>query len=183
MYLQILTLLENGPKTVPPECAYTFEYSNVLFVVLDGNLPASDQAPWLEEQLAKSNATWKIALFHQPVYSAGPRRDNPEIRMLWGSLFDKYHLDLALQGHDHSYLRTYPMFGGERVATPAEGTIYIVSFSGMKMYELGEHDYTEFGMEHVPTYQVLDIDVETNTLTYKAYDVEGTVRDEFVIQK
>ena len=183
MYLEIFTLLENGPKTVPPECAYSFEYSNVLFVVLDGNLPASDQAPWLEEQLANSKATWKIAMFHQPVYSAGPRRDNPEIRMLWGSLFDKYHLDLALQGHDHSYLRTYPMFEGERVATAAEGTIYIVSFSGMKMYELGEHDYTEFGMERVPTYQVIDIDAETNTLTYKAYDVEGTVRDEFVIQK
>jgi len=53
----------------------------------------------------------------------------------------------------------------------------------MKMYELGEHEYTEVGMANVPTYQVLDIDAETHTLTYRAYDVDGVVRDEFVIDK
>ncbi|HQH70137.1 MAG TPA: metallophosphoesterase family protein [Candidatus Hydrogenedentes bacterium] len=183
LYLEMFTLPENGPTTIPPECGYAFEYSDVLFVVLDGNLPASDQAQWLEEQLAGSDATWKFVMFHQPVYSAGPYRDNPEIRELWGALFDKYHVDLALQGHDHAYLRSYPMFDGKRVSSPAEGTIYIVSFSGMKMYELGEHEYTEVGMANVPTYQVLDIDAETHTLTYRAYDVDGVVRDEFVIDK
>jgi hypothetical protein len=105
------------------------------------------------------------------------------VRQLWGALFDKYRVDLALQGHDHAYLRTYPMFDGKRVGSPAEGTIYIVSVSGTKFYDQGDFDYTEFGMTNVPTYQVLDIEIGEDTLKYKAYDIEGKVRDEFVIEK
>jgi 3',5'-cyclic AMP phosphodiesterase CpdA len=183
MYLELFDLPENGPKTIPAECGYSFAYSNALFVVLDSNLPAADQAEWLEEQLANSDATWKIAVYHHPAYSSGPRRDNPEVRQLWGALFDKYRVDLALQGHDHAYLRTYPMFDGKRVGSPAEGTIYIVSVSGTKFYDQGDFDYTEFGMTNVPTYQVLDIEIGEDTLKYKAYDIEGKVRDEFVIEK
>jgi len=38
-----------------------------------------------------------------------------------GALFDKYHVDMALQGHDHAYLRTYPMNNQERVDSPQKG--------------------------------------------------------------
>jgi len=92
-------------------------------------------------------------------------------------------MDLALQGHDHAYLRTWPMHGEKRAASPKEGTIYIVSVSGTKYYEQGNFDYTEFGMTNVSTYQVLDIRIDGDKLTYKAYDGEGKVRDEFVIEK
>jgi hypothetical protein len=102
---------------------------------------------------------------------------------LWGSLFDKYHVDLALQGHDHAYLRTYPMNAGKRVESPAEGTVYIVSNSGSKFYEQGDHDYTEVGMTNVSLYQVLDLTIEDDTLIYKSFDKTGTVKDEFVIKK
>ncbi len=183
MYLELFDLPDNGPDTIPNECAYSFTYSNALFVVLDSNLPAEDQTAWLEAQLANSDATWKIVVYHHPAYSSGPRRDNTEVRTLWGALFDKYRVDLALQGHDHAYLRTYPMFDGKRVDSPAEGTIYIVSVSGTKYYDQGEYDYTEFGMTNVSTYQVLDVEIGEDTLTYKAYDIDGAVKDEFVIEK
>ena len=101
----------------------------------------------------------------------------------WTPLFDKYHVDLALQGHDHAYLRTYPMKDKKRVGSAAEGTIYLVSVSGTKFYEQGKHDYTEFGMTNVATYQLLDITIEEDRLVYKAYDIDGKVRDEFVIEK
>lgn len=183
MYLELFDLPENGPAGLPPERAYAFHYSNALFVVLDSNLPAESQTEWLEEQLAATEATWKFVVYHHPAYSSGPRRDNADIRALWGTLFDKYHVDLALQGHDHAYLRTWPMRDQKRVDSPSEGTIYIVSVSGTKFYEQGEFDYTEFGMTNVSTYQVLDIQIDGNRLAYKAYDIEGSVRDEFVIEK
>ncbi len=183
MYLDLFDLPDNGPSTIPTERTYAFEYSNAIFIVLDSNLPAQEQTGWLEEQLAGTDATWKFVVYHHPAYSSGPRRDNPEVRNLWGALFDQYHVDVALQGHDHAYLRTYPMKNQERVDSPAEGTIYIVSVSGIKFYEQGEFDYTEFGMTNVSTYQVLDIEVSGDTLQYKAYDVDGTVRDEFIIEK
>lgn len=183
LYLRHFDLLKNGPSTIEPEKAYSFTYSNALFVVLDSNMPAAQQTEWLEEQLANTDATWKFVVYHHPAYSSGPGRNNPEIRKLWGALFDKYHVDVALQGHDHAYLRTYPMHNEQRVATPAEGTIYIVSVSGTKYYDQGDFDYTEFGMTNVSTYQLLDIEISDDKLTYRAYDMQGEKRDEFTIEK
>lgn len=183
MYLHLFDLPTNGPEGVTPERVYSFTYSNALFLVLDSNVAPADQVEWIEEQLKNSDATWKFAIYHHPAYSSGPRRDNLEVRELWGALFDKYHVDLALQGHDHAYLRTWPMKGGKKVDSPAEGTIYIVSNSGAKFYDQGEFDYTEVGLTNLSMYQVLDLRIDGNKLTYKAYDIEGNLRDEFVIEK
>jgi hypothetical protein len=183
LYLEQFTLPTNGPKTIDPEKAYSFSYSNAFFVVLDSNLPPETQTEWLDAELTASNATWKFVVYHHPSYSSGPNRDNPEIRTLWGDIFDKHHVDVALQGHDHAYLRTYPMKAGTRVNSPAEGTIYVVSVSGTKFYEQALHDYTEFGMTNTSTYQVLDVLISGNKLIYRAHDLDGNVLDEFTIEK
>lgn len=183
LYLEQFTLPTNGPDTIDPEKAYSFSYSNAFFVVLDSNLPPETQTEWLDAELSASDATWKFVVYHHPSYSSGPRRDNPEIRKLWGDIFDKHHVDVALQGHDHAYLRTYPMKAGNRVESPAEGTIYIVSVSGTKFYDQAPHDYTEFGMTNTSTYQVLDILIFGDKLIYKAHDLDGNVLDEFTIEK
>jgi acid phosphatase type 7 len=183
LFLQLFELPENGPATIGKERAYSFEYSNTLFVILDSNLDPVDQAPWLEEQLSRSKAVWKFVVYHHPAYSSAPERDNKKLREVWGPIFDKHHVDLALQGHDHAYLRTYPMKGEKRVASPKEGTVYIVSVSGTKHYKQAERDYTQFGMTNVSTYQVLDIQISGNRLVYRACDQDGNLRDELVIEK
>ncbi len=183
MYLEIMNLLENGPDNVEKERAYSFEYSNALFVILDSNLPADQQTAWLDKTLAESKATWKFAVYHHPAYSSAPSRDNGDIRKNWGDLFDKHHVDVALQGHDHAYLRTYPMRDGKRVSSAKDGTIYIVSVSGTKMYKQDKRDYTEFGMTNTPTYQTLDIQISGNRLLYRAYDIDGNLKDTFTIEK
>jgi len=184
MYLDVFDLPKNGPaEGITPERAYTLNYSNAIFIVLDTNVPPQTQTDWLEEQLANTDATWKFVVYHHPAYSSSPGRDNPHIRKSWGTLFDKYQVDLALQGHDHAYLRTYPMYNDARVDSPAEGTIYIVSVSGTKYYDQDGRDYTEFGMTNTSTYQVLDITIDGNKLEYTAYDMDGAVRDRFVIEK
>ena len=116
-------------------------------------------------------------------WSSGGNHDNEDVRKLWTPIFDKYHVDLALQGHDHAYLRTYPMRGQKRVATAKDGTVYVISISGTKHYEQPPHDYTEVGLTKFSTYQVLDIQIAGNRLVYRAHDVDGQVRDEFVIEK
>jgi len=183
LYLKLFGLMQNGPANVERERAYAFEYSNALFVVLDSNLDPVTQTAWLEEQLARSKAKWKFVTYHHPAYSSLPKRDNVKLRELWTPLFDKYHVDMALQGHDHAYLRTYPMKGQKQVGSPAEGTVYIVSVSGTKLYEQDKRDYTEFGMTNVATYQVLDIQIEGDRLIYRAYDTDGKLRDELIIDK
>jgi len=184
LYLDMFCLPENGPEGMPPERAYSFRYSNALFVVLDSNLPAEDQRPWLEQQLSTSNTTWKFVMYHHPAYSASPKRDNPEIREQWCGLFDKYHVDVAFQGHDHAYLRTPPMKGGKEVSSTGDGTIYVVSVAGDKFYEAGDFDYAAVAFEDTPTWQVVNIETgSTDTLTYQAYDLDGNLRDEFTIEK
>ena len=90
---------------------------------------------------------------------------------------------MALQGHDHAYLRTYPMKGGKAVNSPKDGTVYVVSVSGTKMYEQDAQDYIEFGMTNTATYQVLDIQISGDRLVYRAYDIDGGRRDELIIEK
>jgi 3',5'-cyclic AMP phosphodiesterase CpdA len=183
LYLDQFALPRNGPAGLEPERAYSFEYANALFVILDSNLDPQKQAAWLEEKLSQTKATWKFVVYHHPAYSSGGNRDNEDVRAAWTPLFDKYHVDLALQGHDHAYLRTYPLKANKRVASPKDGTVYIISVSGTKMYKQEKHDYTEFGMTNVATYQVLDIQISGNRLVYRAYDIDGKLRDELVIEK
>lgn len=183
-YLKLFALPENGPKTIPAEHAYSFTYGNALFIVLDSNQEPETQTAWLEEQLKNSTAVWKFVSYHHPAYSSATSRDNPEIRRLWGDIFDKYHVDIAFQGHDHAYLRSFPMKAGKPVATFAEGTVYLVSVSGLKFYEQGAYTYSAKNFAKTSTYQVVDIETTPkNRLSYRAYDVDGNVKDEFVIEK
>jgi hypothetical protein len=95
-----------------------------------------------------------------------------------------YHVDIAFQGHDHAYMRTHPMRGGQVVSSPAEGTIYLVAVAGTKYYKQEKHDYTAVGTMNTPTFQVIDIETAGgDKLTYRAFDVDGMLRDELVIDK
>jgi acid phosphatase type 7 len=183
LYLRQFTLPTNGPPEAGPERAYAFQYSNALFLILDSNQPPETQSAWIEERLAESDATWKFVVYHHPAYSSAPGRDNLALRHAWTPIFERHRVDIALQGHDHAYLRTYPMRGGEPVEDPGEGTIYIVSVSGTKMYAQADREYTAFGMTNVSTYQVLDIQISGDRLVYRAYDIDGELRDEIVIEK
>jgi len=183
LYLKNFHLPLNGPAELELERAYSFEYGNALFVVLDSNLPPEKQTPWLEAQLKQSQATWKFVMFHHPIYSSKSTRNNAEIREAWVPIFDKYHVDLVLQGHDHAYLRTFPMKNNRRMDAPKDGTIYVVSVSGTKMYDQGEYDYKQIGFVETSTFQILDIQLSKNRLLYRSYDTDGDKVDEFEIVK
>ncbi|HOE66643.1 MAG TPA: metallophosphoesterase family protein [Candidatus Hydrogenedentes bacterium] len=183
MFLHFFPAPHNGPKALPTGHAYSFTYGNALFVVLDSNQEVRDQTPWIEQQLAQTKATWKFALFHHPVYSSKDNRDNEEVRDHWKPIFDQYHLDMALQGHDHAYLRTYPMRNDKRATADEGGVYYVVAVSGTKFYKQEPHDYAEIGFENTPTYQVIDIATNPNRFTYRAYDAQGNVKDEVILVK
>ena len=183
LYLESFALGTNGPKDLPPERAYSFRYGSALFVVLDSNEELEKQTPWLERQLADTDAVWKLVTYHHPAYSSAPDRDNAYVRETWGALFDKYHVDMALQGHDHAYLRTYPMNDGMRVASAKDGTYYVVSVSGTKYYEQQARDYAEVAFTKTSTYQVIDVSTAPDRLSYRCLDFDGKVRDEVQIEK
>jgi acid phosphatase type 7 len=189
LYRSYFALPRNGPATVEPGLVYHFETGSAIFAVLDSTLAVSDpeaarrQAEWLDAVLTGCRAPWKFVMFHHPAYPSHPSRDNPELRRVWVPIFDKHHVDLVLQGHDHAYLRTYPMRGGSPQATATEGTIYVVSVAGDKFYDQIQREYIEVGLTGTPTYQTIEIDDVENRLTYRAWTDTGEIADRLVITK
>jgi hypothetical protein len=189
LYRAFFSLPENGPEGVAPGLVYSFEYADAFIAVLDSTsalyepATARRQADWLDARLARTRASWKFVMFHHPVYASHPTRESPSLRAAWEPVFDRHHVDLVLQGHDHAYLRSYPMRAGHRVASPAEGTVYVVSVSGDKYYDQNERDYTALGLTQRSTYQTIDIEPDERRLVYRVWDTNGREFDRLVIEK
>lgn len=187
LYTRFFELPRNGPPEIAPGLVYGFTYGDAFVAILDSTLATSSrrlarvQAEWLNTALATTTARWKLVMFHHPVYASHAWRTYPTLANDWGPVFDRHHVDLVLQGHDHAYLRTYPMRSGERVAASAEGTTYVVSVSGEKFCEQDPRGYAEAALTNVATYQTIDVDADR--LVYRAWDLQGRERDRLVIEK
>jgi hypothetical protein len=176
------TLPENGPHGLE-ETAYFFDYQGVRFVMLNGNEKIEEQAQWLDRILSENPQPWTIAGIHQPVYSTVRFRDDSKRQSLLVPIFDKHSVDLVLQGHDHTYCRSYKIKNGVRVKDNEKGTVYVVSVSGPKYYKLDTpHQELMAKMEtDRQLFQVIHIDHDR--LHYEAFDVTGDLYDSFVLEK
>lgn len=186
LYRTFFALPENGPR---PDLVYSVEIGDVFLAVLDSTAAVFDpnearrQADWLDERLKATRRTWKLVMFHHPIHASHPWRENPSLAKAWGSVFDRNHVDLVLQGHDHAYLRTYPMRDGRRVGSTRDGTIYVVAVSGDKYCDQRDADYAEVGFTGVSTYQTIDVHPREHRLVYKSFDVHRREWDRFTIEK
>jgi hypothetical protein len=88
------------------------------------------QTAWLEHTLAAArrdpSIDWIVVQMHQIACSSSATGNGSDlgIRQAWLPLFDKYQVDLVLNGHDHDYERSFPCRGfdsmaGTEVATGA----------------------------------------------------------------
>jgi hypothetical protein len=79
----------------------------VTALMLDSSMPRmtpaqwEEQKRWIDEQLATTPATWKIACAHHPFFSNGSHGDNGVMQIQWGPIFKKRGLDMYIAGHDH----------------------------------------------------------------------------------
>ena len=85
---------------------YVFKKGDVAFFVLDSNYMDPAQLSWVEQNLKDSNAKWKIAYFHHPLYNDG-RNHGPDLdlRAQLLPLFQKYGVNVVFSGHEHVYER------------------------------------------------------------------------------
>ena len=189
LYRAFFELPRNGPPSFDPELVYNFECGDAFFAMLDSTLAVSDkraaerQAAWLDAALNRTHSTWKLVIFHHPVYPSHPWRNTPNLREHWVPIFDRHHVDLVLQGHDHAYLRTYPLRGHKRVATADAGTTYVVAVSGDKFVDQAHRDYIEVGYTGLATYQTIEIKAQARRMIYRAWSEPGKIVDELVLEK
>jgi hypothetical protein len=100
-------------------------------------------------------------------------------------------VDLVLTGHDHTYARTGQVgkvvdtqnvpSGYQQAYDPAIGTVYVVSVSGPKMYEITKSDFARRVAEDTQLYQVIDID--DAQLRFRAFTATGELYDAFTLEK
>lgn len=91
---------------------YYFTYGNTLFISIDtNNYNVATHENVIKEATEKNpSATWKIVMFHQDIYGSGydhSDSDGMVLRTQLTPVIDKYDIDAVLQGHDHTYSRTY----------------------------------------------------------------------------
>ena len=173
------------------ETVYTVEYQDVLILVLNSTDFLEKQTAYIEEKLSKSDAKWKIVTCHHSVFSPAKGRDFEFARKNWKPLFDKYGVDLVLNGHDHTYSRGHvPVKSQDENKSGNFNTLYITSVSGPKQYKIGLQqldDYKADGYlsnkigEQTQFFQVISI--EDESLIYKAYTALGDEYDMAIITK
>jgi len=78
------------------------------------------QLEWLENELKKSQATWKVVFGHNPVFSNGEHGGHPLMQKHAQLVFERYKIDFYLCGHEHD----------RQLLQPVAGVHYVVSGTG-----------------------------------------------------
>lgn len=178
----------------PRGTVYSFEYGPALFLVLNtGDIPwdaaqtesFNKQIEWMRKEVAKTDKKWKVVAFHKAIYSVGNHAKDTDILQLRKQLypvFDELGIDLVLQGHDHTFMRSYQMYDDKAVegsvpddngmVTDPEGTLYLINNSpGRKYYQVKQdvdkYYADKFSQPDKPVYT--GIDVTQDSLTLKTY--------------
>jgi hypothetical protein len=179
-------LPQNGIKGLEETC-YFFDYNDIRVISIDSDMSdefdwaESGQAQWLDSVLSHNDKKWTALMLHYPFYSTKPSRDNPELRALFGPILEKHQVDIVLQGHDHAYgrgMQDIPSFIDPAKKT---NTMFVVSVSGPKMYDLADRSWMSRRAAKTQLYQILRIDGDR--LNYKAFTATGELYDEFDLIK
>jgi predicted MPP superfamily phosphohydrolase len=127
---------------------YTYTREQMQFFVLDtnGNADMKKQLVWLETELSKSKAAWKVVYGHHPIYSSGHYGDNQVFIESFTPIFQKHNVQLYINGHEHNYERTKVI----------NGTTYLVCGAGAGTRPSGKNKRTAYS---------------AGKLSFAAYDV------------
>jgi hypothetical protein len=172
-------LPENGIAELK-ETVYYIDYQGVRIVVLNSNRMIEEQARWLENILEQNPNHWTVIAFHHPVHPTFYIINDKELDTIWKPIFEKYKVDLILQGHEHIYARGFGS-GPETNTQKAVGPLYITSVSGPKMYEIKHRRWMDRVGENMQLFQV--VSVSRNVLKYRAITVTGELYDAFHLIK
>lgn len=183
-----------------PHRFYDFDWGPVRFLALDTEayepregVPATDpteQRDFAARSLNETDAPWRIAFFHRPLYSTtrSGEKESPEARADLSLILDAGRVDLVLTGHAHSYERSWPLREG-RVAHASnetrqgDGWIHVTSGGG------GRSLYREFGPSaewsatRAAEFHFVLLDITPQRLHAQAIRPDGSVLDDFSIDR
>jgi predicted phosphodiesterase len=153
---------------------YSFNDGPVHFIGLDSNQRNAYrlvQNLWLIHDLRTRNEPFTIVFFHHPLYSSGEEHGNTTLlQKLWGPVFERYHVDIVFNGHDHDYEHSF-----------INGVTYIVTGGGgAPLTNVGHSTWTIYSEK---TFHYCLLVVNSTTLAFQAIKPNGLVFDAFSITK
>ncbi|MGA7006971.1 MAG: metallophosphoesterase [Nitrososphaeraceae archaeon] len=185
---------------------YSFDYGNVHFLAMSSEVPFdkdSKQYSFVNEDLKRASENksinWIVAYIYEMLYTS-PTFHKPTgtIRDIYHPIFDKYHVNLALQAHSHNYQRTYPIKyndkdpsnplisdKNEEEYTNADGTIFnVIGTAGADLHNFtGQAPYV---VKQFQRFGFLDVNITSDGKVMKGTFYEnrdGTDKDLFTITK
>ncbi|HSA73504.1 MAG TPA: metallophosphoesterase [Nitrososphaeraceae archaeon] len=189
---------------------YSYDYKHVHFLVmasLSDYKEGSEQYNFIKQDLEKASqnedTNWVIVSTYKPLYSSPSEHPaDDSLRDAYSPLFEKYGVDLVLNGHNHNYQRTYPLtYNPNESAKPIttsevstgynrgnDGIVFAtVGTGGVNFYSLeGKNPYV--ANQFAGKFGFLNINISNGSphakLTGTFYDNKGSeITDEFTIEK
>lgn len=149
---------------------YTFSQGPVQFFALDTNQGShwNAQLAWLREKLSQSTLAWKVVFGHHPIFSSGIYGSNSSLIEQFTPLFEKYRVQLYINGHEHSYERT----------TPIRGTTYLTVGAGAGLRPTGSSSWTAKSASRL---SFANLDVFADQMLIQTVGTDGEVFDQGTI--
>lgn len=146
----------------------------VLFVAIDTVQLARDQLNWLDRTLGDSDAKWKIAFYHHPLYTSGRYQfAAARLRSLLEPIFIRNKVNVALAGHEHFY---------ERI-TPQNGVQHFISGAGgaLRLNDIRRSGWTAAGFDTDTHFMLMEI--AGDTLYFLAISRKGQIIDQGTVRR
>ena len=173
------------PRFGMPARDYTWRLGPVAFVMFDSQevereldeeeeFEEGSSYQWVLDAIEDAqDARWTVAVFHQPVYSAGDLHGSePGFDEALGEPFARAGVDLVLNGHDHNYQR------GEH-----DGVTYVVTGGGgAELYrcELPLIEQIDVCLEER---HFVEVEASPDEMTITSISQEGEILDEAEIEQ
>ncbi|HXV65525.1 MAG TPA: metallophosphoesterase [Vicinamibacteria bacterium] len=171
--------------TIPGDSSYGEAALAQVFVIDTNTLASSqsllpsgddrDQLQWLDGELSRSTATWKIVIMHHPIHTPKAagwfRGHSRELRLgeQLEPILMRGGVDVVFAGHNHFYARIVPQ----------AGIRYFVSGGGgqrILRYRPAE-DYVAFDPERGKFHHFIHVRVSPEWFEYCVVDAVGRTRD------
>jgi predicted phosphodiesterase len=126
------------------------------------------QTKWLEQELAKSTAQWKIVYLHEPIYTVhGQHGPAVDLRKAIEKTLLDHNVQFVLSGHNHFYSRMKPV----------KGTVQLISGGGGRHLSFLFND--KCAEISARAYQFLGVELYADRVHFVAIDEYGKTIDDF----
>ena len=201
-YVNLFNVPDNGLPKYKHQF-YSFDYGPVHFTMLDTNYDKElkdlqpqlrqEQLAWLEQDLSKTKAKWKVVLMHKDILIYQFSKDSGRAKK-WDThftnvgkdtmpIFEKYGVDAVLTAHLHTYRRRVPL---RQFAPDPKGITYILTgvagnVQYAKLWDNWENDAAR--APYPETMNYLTMEAAPDKIFIQCFLPDGKKIDEVTLQK